>query len=190
MIDRMKDGALTWDSEVFGYSSGVLGIQLFPNKRFDSKAWSLKKYLDDPAAVEPPYLAGLSCVYCHVSFNPNRPPSNPGEPKWENLDSNIGNQYLREGITFGGYEAPHDSFLWQYLANQEPGTSETSRLSADFINGPIHMNSIYRLNERLKLAKPERITAEQYVMMKSIYKHVGLPEDTAAGALGGTPAEP
>src|SRR5207248_187800 len=93
MVDRMKDGALTWDPEVFGYSSGVLGIQLFPNKRFDSKAWSLKKYMDDPAAVEPPYLAGLSCVYCHVSFNPNRPPSNPGEPKWENLDSNIGNQY-------------------------------------------------------------------------------------------------
>ena len=43
MIDRMKDGALTWDPEVFGYSSGVIGLQLFTNKKFDAKKWSVTK---------------------------------------------------------------------------------------------------------------------------------------------------
>src|SRR5262245_2612493 len=35
MIDRMKAGTLKWDPEKFGYSSGVIGLQLFPNKKFD-----------------------------------------------------------------------------------------------------------------------------------------------------------
>ena len=46
-IDRMKDGTLTWDPEVFGFSSGVVGLQLFKNKNFDAKKWSIDKYLDD-----------------------------------------------------------------------------------------------------------------------------------------------
>jgi hypothetical protein len=61
MIDRAKDGALTWDPEVFGYPSGVIGFQLFTNKKFDAKKWSVQKYLDDPASVEPPYLVGMAC---------------------------------------------------------------------------------------------------------------------------------
>src|SRR5262249_54865170 len=46
MIDRMKDGSLTWDPEVFGYSSGVVGLQLFTNKKFNAKSWSVNKYLE------------------------------------------------------------------------------------------------------------------------------------------------
>ena len=44
-IDRMKDGTLTWDPDVFGFSSGVVGLQLFKNKNFDPKKWSIDKYL-------------------------------------------------------------------------------------------------------------------------------------------------
>jgi hypothetical protein len=33
----MKDSALTWDLEVFGFSSGVVGLQLFNDKKFDAK---------------------------------------------------------------------------------------------------------------------------------------------------------
>src|SRR6476619_6104866 len=62
MLDRMKDGALTWDPEVFGYSSGVIGLQLFTNKKFDAKKWSMEKYLADPGSVEPPYLVGMACA--------------------------------------------------------------------------------------------------------------------------------
>jgi hypothetical protein len=46
-IDRMKDGSLQWDPEKFGYSSGVIGLQLFKNKDFDPKKWSAEKYLRD-----------------------------------------------------------------------------------------------------------------------------------------------
>jgi hypothetical protein len=185
-IDRMKDGTLTWDSEVFGFSSGVIGLQLFKNKNFDAKKWSIDKYLDDASSVEPPFLVGMACTVCHTAFNPNRPPKNPAEPKWENLDSHVGSQYFREGMLFG-YDLPKDSFAWHYLHSQPPGTSDTTRFPTDFINGPILINSIYRLNDRLKLARTERITPEQKVMMQSINKHVGLPENDG---IGGTDAEP
>jgi hypothetical protein len=65
MIDRMKDGTLTWDPEVFGYSSGVIGLQLFPNKKFDASKWSVQKYRDDASSVEPPYLVGMTCAAPH-----------------------------------------------------------------------------------------------------------------------------
>jgi hypothetical protein len=188
-IDRMKDGSLTWNPDLFGYSSGVVGFQLFTNKKFDAKKWSVNKYLEDPGSVEPPYLVGMACALCHVSFNPARPPKDPANPKWENLSSNIGNQYFREGMLFGS-KAPRDSFAWQYLYHQQPGTSETSRYPSDFINGPIHMNSIYRLGERLKLAREERITPAQRDLIRSMYANAGVKENDPGGALGGTEAEP
>ena len=185
-IDRMKDGALTWDPEVFGFSSGVVGLQLFINKKFDAKKWSIDKYLDDAASVEPPFNVGMACTVCHTAFNPNRPPKDPANPKWENIDSHIGSQYFREGMFFGS-DMPKNTFSWQYLSKQAPGTSETTRFPSDFINGPVLVNSIYHLNDRLKLARAERITPEQKVMMQSINKHVGLPENDG---IGGTDAEP
>src|SRR5262245_2508418 len=189
MIDRMKAGTLKWDPEKFGYSTGVIGLQMFVNHKFDPQKWSLAKYLEDPGSVEPPYNVGMTCVFCHVAFNPTRPPLDVHEPKWENLASNIGNQYLREGMVFGA-DAPHDSFIYQYQYVQQPGTSETSRISNDFINGPILMSSIYRPSERLKLARAEKITPAQAKLTAAIYEHVGLKPDTILGALGGTPEEP
>lgn len=97
-LDRCKDGALTWDPDVFGYPSGVIGFQLFVNKNFDKKNWSIEKYLADPSSVEPPYNVGMACALCHVSFNPTRPPNDPVNPEWDNLTSAIGNQFFREGM--------------------------------------------------------------------------------------------
>ncbi|MBC7658505.1 MAG: hypothetical protein H7249_02230 [Chitinophagaceae bacterium] len=188
-LDKMKDGTLTWDPEKFGYSSGVIGLQIFKNEKFDSKKWSLAKYMDEPSSVEPPYKVGMSCAFCHIGFNPLKTPVNPEEPKWENLTSAIGNQYLREGLVFG-QEIPSSSFIYQYLATQEPGTSETSRFPMDFINNPTVINSIFRLADRLKLARPERITVEQKNLIVSMYKNAGVPLDSPIGALGGTDKEP
>ncbi|RZA04341.1 MAG: hypothetical protein EOP11_15315, partial [Proteobacteria bacterium] len=98
MIDRMKDGTLRWDPEKFGYSSGVIGLQLFKNEKFDPKHWSAPEYLANPAAFEPPYKVGMACAFCHIGFNPLNPPKNPTEPEWINLNSSIGNQFLREGL--------------------------------------------------------------------------------------------
>jgi hypothetical protein len=75
MIDRMKAGTLKWDPEKFGYSSGVFGLQLFVNKKFDPQKWSVAKYLEDPSSVEPPYNVGMTCVFCHVSLQSDASPA-------------------------------------------------------------------------------------------------------------------
>jgi mono/diheme cytochrome c family protein len=188
-IDRMKDGTLTWDPDKFGYSSGIIGLQIFKNEKFDAQKWSIDKYMKDPASVEPPYKVGMSCVFCHIGFNPASPPTNAAEPKWQNLVSAIGNQYLREGEIFGQDLDAH-SFISQYLNTQEPGTSETSRFPTDFINNPTNINSIFRLQNRLQETHIEKITPAQRDVVQSMYADAGIKEDNITGALGGTPDEP
>jgi mono/diheme cytochrome c family protein len=188
-LDRMKDGSLQWDPEKFGYSSGVIGLQLFKNEKFDAAKWSLEKYLAEPGSVEPPYKVGMACAFCHVGFNPLNPPKDPAEPKWENLSSVIGDQYLHEGMAFGLNLNEH-SLIYQYLNIQEPGTSETSRFPMDYINNPTNINTILRLTDRLKVAHVEKITTAQAAMIRSMYKNAGLKEDNITGALGGTPEAP
>jgi mono/diheme cytochrome c family protein len=188
-IDHMKDGTLTWDPDKFGYSSGIIGLQLFKNEKYDSRKWSLKKYLKNPSSVEPPFKVGMSCVFCHVGFNPLKPPVDPNNPKWENITSAIGNQYLREGMVFGQDIDAH-SFIYHYLNTQEVGTSETSRFPTDFINNPTVINSIFRLRDRLKEKHVEDITPAQATLIKSMYKNAGIQLDDITGALGGTEEHP
>ena len=56
----------------------------------------------NPGSLEPPYLVGMSCGFCHMGFNPIRPPADPEHPRWENLAANLGNQFLHEGGVFFG----------------------------------------------------------------------------------------
>lgn len=189
MIDRMKDGTLQWDPEKFGFSSGVIGIQLFKNKDFKPEEWSVEKYLADGSKVQPPYRVGMACIFCHVGFNPLNPPANPEEPQWDNITSAIGNQYLREGLAFQ-YKLPENSLIYQYLSTQEAGTSETSRFPTDSINNPTVINSVYRLRDRLKEAHVEKISKPQAEMIKSMYKNAGITLDNIGGQLGGTEEEP
>src|SRR5205807_2034106 len=115
-------------------------------------------------------LVGFSCAFCHMGFNPLNPPANPEEPRWENLAANIGNQYFREGeillgkgrVLFGdkypAAAAPDDpyrtsglvekDFIYHYAVTQQPGTSETSRISYDFINNPNTINPLFNLKFR------------------------------------------
>ncbi len=188
-IDRMKDGSLTWDPDVFGYSSGIIGLQIFKNEKFDPKKWSLPKYIKDPASVEPPYKTGMACIFCHVGFNPLKPPADPANPKWENISSAIGNQFLREGMIFGQGLFSND-FIYHYLKTQEPGTSETSRFPTDFINNPTVINSIFRLKDRLGVKHVEKITPAQRDVIKSMYSNAGIKENNITGVLGGTASEP
>ncbi len=189
-IDRMKDGSLSWNPDVFGFSSGVIGLQLFKNEKFDPAKWDAKKYLAGTEPyMEPPYKVGMACIFCHISFDPQHPPKDPEEPTWANLTSSMGNNYLREGMAFG-LAQKDDSMVYHYLDTQEPGTSETSRFPYDFINNPTNINSILRLRDRLKVAHVENITPAQADLIRSMYKHVGLKDDNFTGALGGTPEHP
>lgn len=127
------------------YASGVIGIRLSPNPNFDPKHWNADEYFEDPRTHEPPYLAGLTCGSCHIAFHPLRPPPDPEHPQWENLAGAIGNQYLLEGEMFeGGMTA--DDFLWHVYARQQPGTSDTSRLSVDWIDNPNAINPIFMID--------------------------------------------
>jgi hypothetical protein len=170
-------GALTYpgsqvpvDTRHYGRPAGVVGLRLFPNPQFDSKAWDIQEYFRNPGRVEPPYLVGFSCAFCHMAFDPVNPPADPEHPRWENLAANLGNQYFREGelmlgkgrVLFGDKHpdpaSPRDpyrtaglteeDFLYQYASTQQPGTSETSRISYDFINNPNTINPIFNLRHR------------------------------------------
>lgn len=137
----------------WGEPTGVIGLRKFKNPLFDAKNWSRDKYDRNPGLVEPPYLVGITCAFCHMGFDPVNPPDDPAHPRWENLSASIGNQYFREGsLFFGagkivggnahkGQGLQPDSFLWHYGDTQQPGTSETSRFTYDFLNNPNTINS-------------------------------------------------
>ncbi len=124
------------------YSSGIMGLRLFPNPDFDPAKWDANKFLNRDARSEPPYLAGLTCGFCHIALNPANPPADPENPSWDNLAPALGNQYIREGEMFKGRLTPKDFLYWVY-DTQQPGTSDTSRISTDFINNPNAINSIW-----------------------------------------------
>ena len=136
-----------------GYSSPkhievcVVGLRKFKNPKFDRFTWDVKKYLADPATVEPPYLIGMTCGFCHIGFNPVYPPTDPENPRWYNFSSAIGNQYFKEGTLFG-LKLPPQDFRW-HVANRQPaGTSDTSRFATDHIFNPNAINSIVYLANR------------------------------------------
>ncbi len=132
------------------YSSGIMGIRLFPNPDFNADNWDATRFISHDARVEPPYLAGLTCGLCHIAFNPGNPPADPENPKWENLAPALGNQYIKEGQMFIG-GLTDDNFLYWTFETQQAGTSDTSRISTDFINNPNAINSIwYILSARPK----------------------------------------
>ena len=132
------------------YSSGIMGLRIFPNPEFKAANWDVEKFIGHDSRIEPPYLAGLSCGICHIAFNPSKPPADPANPKWENLAPAFGNQYISEGQMFlGGLK--DDNYLYWTYHSQQAGTSDTSRISTDFINNPNAINSIwYILSARPK----------------------------------------
>src|SRR5690242_13174261 len=86
----------------YGYETGIVGLRLFPNPDFDEAAqarWDAEKYYSDPnyyysKDLVRPYRVGMSCGFCHVGPNPVKPPADPENPKWANLNSNPGAQYF------------------------------------------------------------------------------------------------
>jgi hypothetical protein len=140
-------------TELVGEPAGIIGLRRFRNPKFDPKAWDVARYLADPAKIEPPYLIGVACGFCHVSFNPLRPPADPEHPTWQNLHPGIGNQYFREQIfNTSKYPAARElkpsDFRWQVAHAEPPGTSDTSQVVTDHINNAGTINNIAYLNFR------------------------------------------
>lgn len=153
------------DEKVYGKPSGVLGFRLFPNPAFDAEArkkWDGDRFVSDPNYYNDnklvrPYRVGVACGACHIAPHPTNPPENPEEPKWENLASAIGNQYIREGKVFAP-NVTKGGLFYEMLVAQPPGTSDTSRIATDHINNPNAINPIFLLAERERIAVTEKVT--------------------------------
>ena len=155
------------DETVYGKPSGVLGFRLFPNPEFNDEArkkWDGKRFYEDKAYYNDnrlvrPYRVGVACGACHIAPNPSNPPAEPENPRWENLASAIGNQYINEGKVFA-CNVDKGGFFYEMLAAQPRGTSDTSRIATDHINNPNAINAIFLLAERERIAKiatPEKM---------------------------------
>ena len=144
----------------YGYATGIVGMRLFPNPDFDEaaeKKWDPVRYYTDPSYYQSkslirPYRVGMSCGFCHVGPNPNKPPADPEHPKWENLSSNVGAQYFWIDRIFD-WDGDQQNFVYQLFHTSRPGTLDTSLVSSDNINNPRSMNAVYLLGPRLFEAK-------------------------------------
>jgi hypothetical protein len=146
----------------YGEPTGIVGLRLFPNPDFDEaarKKWDSERYYRDPGYYESrhlvkPYRVGMSCGFCHVGPNPLKPPTDPENPRWENLSSNVGAQYFWWDRVFDWKGTTNEkSFFYQSLHTSLPGTLDTSLVSTDNINNPRTMNAVYYLGPRMGLAR-------------------------------------
>jgi hypothetical protein len=146
----------------YGEPTGVIGLRLFPNPDFDERArrqWNSDRFYNDPSYYSDPdlvrpYRVGMSCAFRHVGPSPIRPPADPENPQWENLNSIVGAQYFWWDRVFNWLgRRNEDSLFYQALHVSRPGTLDTSLVSTDNINNPRTMNAVYYLAPRMGLAR-------------------------------------
>lgn len=170
------------DYTTYGRSSGVIGLRITDNPKFDAaaKAEWMKHVSSDGVnhdfyenpdyynnqKLARPYLVGMACSLCHVSFDPVRPPADVANPKWENLNDYVGAQYFNVGEFFvprrvtGGANgqpvqvtgADEESFVWQLIHSSPPGSLDTSFIATDYLNNPGTMNGVFNVPQRVSRA--------------------------------------
>ena len=160
----LGDGTTQPLGSFYGYGTGIAGLRLFPNPDFDekaAKAWDAEKYYTDPSYYNRkdlvrPYRVGMSCGFCHIGPSPSKPPADPGNPKFENLSSSVGAQYMwvdRLFIFNANKPEGRRNFMYQLAHTFRPGSMDTSLVSTDSINNPRTMNAVYDFPARMDLAK-------------------------------------
>lgn len=185
-IPNLNDPAGQIDKQIdyatYGRSSGVIGLRISDNPKFDAAAkaeWAKHvgpdgvnhdfyenpDYYNNPKLVRP-YVVGMACSLCHVSFDPLRPPADVTNPKWENLNDYVGAQYFNVGEFFvprvvtGGVNGqpvkisgPDEaSFIWQLIHTSPSGSLDTSFIATDYLNNPGTMNGVFHVTQRLSRA--------------------------------------
>ena len=157
--DPNKESSCNLD---FGTSTGTVGLRKFPNPRFNRAEWeksggwagyiNLKKDASglaaiDDTSIEPPFRIGMACAHCHAGYSALNPPVNNAFPKWENINTMAGNQYLTAGqIWASGFRKSHVSA--QSLGQSRPGTVDTSAIPNDLSGNPGTQNAIINLHQR------------------------------------------
>jgi hypothetical protein len=158
-IDRHLDVA------TYGRSTGIMGLRLFPNPRFDAQArarWNAERYLNDPTyyndkTLVRPYAVGMACAFCHTGPDPVNPPANPAEPEYANLNDYVGQHFMKVWEVFG-VGLREDNFIFQIIRSNPPGTLDTSFIATDYLNNPGTMNGVFEIPGRLAVSVPERVT--------------------------------
>jgi hypothetical protein len=139
---------------LYGYASGIVGLRLFPNPDFDDAAkakWDANAYFNGDLSLVRPYRVGMSCGFCHVGPSPVHPPADAANPRWADLSSTVGAQYMWVDRLFV-YRANPDNYMFQLVHTYRPGAMDTSLVSTDNINNPRTMNAVYSLGPRLEQA--------------------------------------
>lgn len=187
------------DPLVYGYPSGIVGLRLWPNPDFFGKSDAAKKARDywntkvvsdagaryystdpkdadfhaDPQLIRP-FRVSMACSFCHVGPHPLAPaaqltPDSLEHLDWGSMSSMIGNQYWLPSTAFSSLKTP-DSFLWQFVASQQPGTIDTSLVATDHINNPNTINAIFEVNARLARAaeNPPEYQSKTNLMLRGI----------------------
>ena len=155
----------------FGTSTGALGLRKFPNPNFDPEKWrrlngslaswdAYRKFMagEDGSgdsrtnrlfdgSVEPPFRIGMSCGACHISYSALKPPADPNNPKWENIDGLVGNQFSRVSQLLASGMSQH-LLEWQLIARARPGVVDTSALPMDTVSNPGTMNTVVNFARR------------------------------------------
>ena len=161
------------DDYTYGRSSGVVGLRIRDNPKFDAAAkaewmkhvstdginhdfYENPDYFNNPKLARP-YVVGMACAFCHVGPDPVRPPADPENPKWENLNDYVGAQYLKVWAVFvppnpTTKKDEEESFVWQLIHSDPQGTLDTSFIATDYLNNPGTMNGVYNLPQRLSRA--------------------------------------
>jgi len=154
----------------------LLGVTLRPGDAFpqDDSGYGFDN-IGDVLSVSPvlleKYLKAAERVSRAALFGPNplKPPSDAENPKWENLSSNVGAQYLWVERVLA-WDSNMKKFPIQLFHTSRPGTLDTSLISSDNINNPRTMNAVYDLPERMMAAVP----AEWYMERKLSKPGIGL----------------
>jgi len=187
------------DPKTYGRSSGVIGLRIFDNPAFTGAArdewmrhigpdgvntdyYEKPEYYNNPKLVRP-YAVGMACSFCHVSFDPVRPPADVNEPTYENLNDYIGAQYLKVYEVFmprlPNEPEDHfaDSFVWQLLHTNPPGTLDTSFIATDHINNPGTMNGVFSLGQRVAVANmhPEETLTGGALNLRGVTSRMHVP---------------
>ena len=155
----------------FGTSTGALGLRKFPNPNFDPEKWrklngslaswdAYTKFMagEDGSgdsrtnrlfdgSIEPPFRIGMSCGACHISYSALKPPTDPNNPKWENINGLVGNQFSRVSQLLASGMSQH-LLEWQLIARARPGVVDTSALPMDTVSNPGTMNTIVNFARR------------------------------------------
>lgn len=160
----LGDGTTQAVGSFYGYATGIMGLRLFPNPAFDekaAKAWDAEKFYTDPAYYDRkdlvrPYRVGMSCGFCHIGPSPVNPPADPANPKFANLSSSVGSQYMWVDKLFihnANKPEGQKNYMYQLARTFRPGAMDTSLISTDNINNPRTMNAVYDFVARMGTGK-------------------------------------